>query len=497
MSEVSARASAPSTQGGVAAASSLPLTILLTGVAFFMVALDALVVVTALPSIHRSLGGDVTTLQWTVNAYNMAFGAGIITAAALGDRLGRRRMYLIGLALFTIASAACALAPNTAVLISARTLQGIGAAIVTPLSLTILTSAFPPERRGTVIGLWGGIAGLGAAAGPLIGGAVTQGLNWHWIFWVNVPVGVLALIGSRLVLAESHGPRSRLDITALALVSGAAVTLIWGLVEATQDGWGSPKIVASLVGGVLLLAAFLTWEAKADEPMIPLSMFRNATFSAAVGASFFLTASVFCAAFLISQYFQFALGYSPLATGLRFLPWTATTLVVVPVAGALSDKIGWRGLMVSGLALQAASFAWIAAIAGTDAGYFGYFLPLLLAGVGLSMVLPTASAAAMSAVPQDELGKASGISNTLQRFGPVFGVAIVTVVFDANGSLTSHAAITHGFRPALVVAAGFSVIGAITALGVRKVGAARIAASASPRERTHVPIATAVEVEHA
>ncbi len=495
MSDRSTRNGALFVREAADGASSLPLTVLLTGVAFFMVALDALVVVTALPAIHRSLGGNVATLQWTVNAYNMAFGAGIITAAALGDRMGRRRVYLVGLALFTVASAACALAPDTAALISARTVQGLGAAIVTPLSLTILTSAFRQERRGAAIGLWGGIAGLGAAAGPLIGGAVTQGLSWHWIFWVNVPVGIFALIGSRLALPESRGPRARLDIPALVLVTSAAVAIIWGLVEASQDGWGSPKIVVSLVGGVCLLMAFLAWEVKADEPMVPISMFRSTTFSAAVGASFFLTASVYSAAFLTSQFFQFGLGYSPLSTGLRFLPWTATTLVVVPVAGALSDKIGWRALMVPGLVMQAASFAWIAVIAGTDAGYLGYFVPFLVAGVGLSMVLPTASAAALSAVSPEELGKASGVSNTLQRFGPVFGVAIVTAVFDAKGSLAGHAAITHGFRPALVVAAGFSLLGAITALAVRRTGTEGLVGSASRPERRPATLATALEVK--
>jgi EmrB/QacA subfamily drug resistance transporter len=467
---------------------------LLTGVAFFMVTLDALVVVTALPSIHRSLGGDVASLQWTVNAYNMAFGAGIITAAALGDRIGRRRMYVIGLAVFTAASAGCALAPDAAALITARTLQGLGAAIITPLSLTILTSAFPPERRGAAIGLWGGIAGLGVAAGPLIGGAITQGLSWHWIFWVNVPVGILAMVGSRLALPESRGPRSRLDGPALVLVSGAAVALIWGLVEAAQDGWGSPKILASLAGGVCLLAAFLAWEARADEPMIPLSMFRSTTFSAAVGTSFFMTASVFSAAFLTSQFFQLALGNSPLGTGLRFLPWTATPLVVAPLAGAWSDRIGWRVLMVPGLAMQAAGFAWIASIAGSDAGYGGYVVPFLVAGVGVSMVIPTASAAALSSVRPELLGKASGISNTLQRFGAVFGIAIVTAVFDAKGSLASHAAITNGYRAALAVAAGFSIMGAAAAVAVRKPRPANLASPVPNGEAAPPVLASALEL---
>ena len=306
MTNLSARTGAPSARKKANGASSLPLTALLAGVAFFMVVLDGLVVITALPSIHRELGGNVATLQWTVNAYNMAFAAGIITAAALGDRLGRRRVYLIGLAIFTAASAACALAPSSGFLIAARTVQGVGAAIITPLSLTILTSAFRPERRGTVIGIWSGIAGLGAIGGPLVGGAVTQGLSWHWIFWVNVPVGVLALIGSRCILQESHGPRSGLDVPGLVLVSGASVALVWGLAEASQDGWTSPGIVASLAGGICLLVAFLAWEARAGEPMIPLSLFRNTTFSAAIGALFLMTASTFGAVFLTSQFFQFA-----------------------------------------------------------------------------------------------------------------------------------------------------------------------------------------------
>ena len=476
MTNISARAGVPSTRKKADGASSLPLTVLLTGVAFFMVVLDGLVVITALPSIHRELGGNVATLQWTVNAYNMAFAAGIITAAALGDRFGRRRVYLIGLVIFTSASAACALAPSSGFLIAARTVQGVGAAIITPLSLTILTSAFRAERRGAVIGIWSGIAGLGAIGGPLVGGAVTQGLSWHWIFWVNVPVGVLALIGSRFVLQESHGPRSRLDVPGLVLVSGASVALVWGLAEASQDGWTSPGIVASLAGGTSLLVAFLSWEARAGEPMIPLSLFRNTTFSAAVGALFLMTASTFGAVFLTSQFFQFALGSSPLGTGLRLLPWTATPCLSV-VAGALSDRIGCRALMVPGLAMMAAGYGWIAVIAGTDAGYGGYVLPFLLAGVGIAMVVPAGSAAALSAVAPEQLGKASGVSNALQRWGAVFGVAIATAVFDARGSLASPEAITNGYRPGLAVAAGLSVIGAVTAVAVRKARAAGVPTS--------------------
>ena len=444
------------------------ITLAITSVAFFMVVLDALVVVTALPSIHLALGGSLGTLQWTVNAYNMAFGAGIVTAAALGDRLGRRRVYTAGLALFTVASAACALAPDVGLLITARAVQGLGAAVITPLSLTILSSAFPPGRRGAVIGLWGGISGLGVAAGPLIGGAVTQGLSWHWVFWVNVPVGIAAIAGARLWLAESRGPRTRLDVPGLALVSAGAAALIWALVQGSEAGWASNDVLVGLPLGAVLLGGFLLWETRAPEPMIPLGLFRVRTFSAAVAAVFLLGASIFGAAFLTSEFFQLGAGDSPLATGLRFLPWTATPLLIAPLAGALSDRIGARLLMVPGLLLQAAGFAWIVVLAGSGAGYPAYLVPFIVAGVGVSMAIPTAPAAALNAVDPSLLGKASAILNTLRQFGAVFGIAIATAIFNSRGSLASPAAVTSGYRPAMTAAAGFSVLGALAALAVRR-----------------------------
>jgi EmrB/QacA subfamily drug resistance transporter len=448
-------------------------TVVLTSVAFFMVTLDALVVITALPAIQRDLGGDLATLQWTVNAYALAFGAGILTAAALGDRLGRRRLYSIGLAVFTVASAACALAPSSGELIAARTVQGLGAAIVTPLSLTILTSAFPMERRGAIVGIWGGVAGLAVASGPLIGGAVTQGLSWHWIFWVNVPVGVAAIAGSVLRLPESYGPRTRLDLPALVLVSGGVLGLTWGLVRASQVGWGSAEIVLSLTLGAALIAGFVAWEARTAEPMVPLRLFGNRTFSAAVGTAFLLSASLISAAFLASEFFQFGLRYSPLATGLRFLPWTATPLVVAPLAGALSDKIGSRPLMVLGLVLQGGGLLWIALMASTAADYTHFVAPFIIAGVGVSMALPATSTAALNAVTPAEIGKASGVLNTLRQFGAVFGVAVATAVFAANGSLSTPTAVSNGFKPAFTVSALLSMMGAICAVGVRRALAAR------------------------
>ena len=457
-------------------------TILLTAVAYFMVTLDALVVVTALPSIHRCLGGGLSTLQWTVSAYTIAFGAGILTASAIGDRLGRRKVYVGGLAVFTAASAACALAPTAASLIAFRAVQGIGAAIVMPLGLTILTAAFPSEKRGAVVGIWGGIAGLAVASGPLIGGGITQGLSWHWIFWVNVPIGVMAIIGAATRLAESHGPRARLDVPALALVSAGVGGLIWGLVEGGQNGWSSGPSLTGLIGGAALLGVFVWWESRTSEPMIPLHLFRRISFTSALTTQFFLSAAIFSAAFLTSQFFQFALGDSPLVTGLRFLPWTATPLVVAPIAGALSDKVGARTLIVPGLIMQAGGFAWMVALAATSASYANFVAPFVIAGVGISMALPSVTAGGLNAVPPTLLGKAAGTLNTMQQFGAVFGVAVITVVFNGHGSLAGPAAVTSGYRPALAVAAGLSTIGALTAIGIRR---AKPTAAEPVRERMH------------
>jgi EmrB/QacA subfamily drug resistance transporter len=468
MTYVNEESAAAGSKGADPHAKRLVLTILLTSVAYFMVTLDALVVVTALPSIHRELGGGISTLQWTVSAYTIAFGAGILTAAALGDRLGRRRVYVAGLLLFTAGSAACALAPSAEWLIFFRAIQGAGAAAVMPLSLTLLTSTFPPEKRGAVIGIWGGIAGLAVASGPLIGGGITQGLNWHWIFWVNVPIGIVAAIGARWHLAESRGPDARLDIPALVLVTGGIGLLIWGLVQGGQRGWGSTDNLVGLIAGVVMLLGFVWREARADDPMIPLGLFRRITFSSAVGTQFLMAASIFSAAFLTSQFFQFARSDSPLGTGVRFLPWTATPLLIAPIAGAISDKVGARVLIVPGLLMQGVGFAWIVHLAGSNSGYGSYVIPLVLAGVGISMALPCVTAAGINAVPPALLGKAAGTLNTMQQFGAVVGIAIVTTVFNAKGGLASPAEVTSGYRPALAVAAGISVVGAAVALGIRR-----------------------------
>ncbi|MHB8613915.1 MAG: DHA2 family efflux MFS transporter permease subunit [Candidatus Dormibacteraceae bacterium] len=441
-------------------------TLALTSVAFFMVALDSLVVVTALPSMQRDLGATLSTLEWTINSFTLAFAAGIITAAALGDRFGRRRVFTVGLTVFTVASVACAVAPTASALIVARTLQGIGAAMVMPLSLTILTSAFPAERRGAVIGIWGGIGGLAVASGPLVGGAVTQGLDWHWIFWINVPIGLIAVLLAHAHLPESHGPATRIDPAAVALVSGSAIAIVWGLIRAGDTGWRSPEVVAALCVGVVLAAAFVAWERRARDPMLPLDLFRSRTFAAANLTAFLMAGAIFSAAFLVAQYMQFGLGYSPLATGLRLLPWTATPLVVAPIAGMLADKVGNRPVLVTGMLLQGIGLGWFATLATAAATYGQLVTPLIVAGLGISMALPVVPTAILGAVSPKDMGKASGVNSTLQRFGAAFAIAIASAVFVSNGHLGTPASFTTGFRPALAVVAGLSVLGAMTALAV-------------------------------
>jgi EmrB/QacA subfamily drug resistance transporter len=447
-------------------------TLALTSVAFFMVALDALVVTTALPAIQHSLHVGLPTLEWTVNAYALTFAAGIVSAAALGDRLGRRQVFTAGLVVFTVASAACAVAPNAGLLLAARALQGLGAAAVMPLSLTLLTAAFPPERRGVVVGLWGAIAGLAVAGGPLIGGAITQGLDWHWIFWVNVPIGAVAATLARVRLAESRGPAAPLDLPGLGLVSAGAIALVWSLVRSGSIGWERPETLGSLIAGLALLGAFVLWERRAAAPMLPPRLFAQRTFTAAGATAFLMTGTVMSAAFLISQYFQLGLGHSPLGTGLRLLPWTATPTVVAPLAGALSDRVGPRPIKAGGMLLQALGLGAFALEATGAVAYSNLIVPLVVAGIGISMAIPTAPAAALSAVDPVDIGKASGANSTLQRFGGAFGVALVTAVFTAHGHLGSPASFQAGFRPALEAAAGLSALGVLTALLVRPRGRA-------------------------
>jgi EmrB/QacA subfamily drug resistance transporter len=457
----------------------------LTSTAYFMVVLDALVVTTALPRMQRALHVGVGSLQWTVNAYGIAFAAGIITAAALGDRFGRRRVFNTGLTLFTLASAACALAPTASELIAARTLQGLGAAVVLPLSLTILTTAFPAHKRGMIVGIYGGLAGLAVALGPIVGGAITQAIDWHWIFWINVPIGAAAVaLGVRL-LPESRGVPERLDLAGVSLVTGGVVALVWALTRANAAGWGSPEILASLIAGSAMLAMFVWWEHRTTEPMVPLRLFGSREFALGNLTTYFLHGATFAAAFFIVQEFQLARGYSPLGTGLRLLPFFGTPMVVSPIAGALSDRIGRRPIMMMGLALQAIGYTWVAARGSMSTSWVELDAALLVAGIGISMALPTVPTTVLDAVAPEEMGKASGINYMAQRFGTVFALAIASAVFAAHGHLGQPAAVTAGFRPALWTCVGFAVLAALSGFAITS----RRSKASSQSEAAEVPIA--------
>jgi len=442
-------------------------TLALTSIAFFMVTLDTLVVVTALPSIHRDLGGSMSTLEWAVNAFVLTYAAGIITASTVADRSGRRTVFIAGLALFTAASIASALAPTAAFLIGARAVQGAGAAMVMPVSLTILTAAFGPARRGAIVGIWGGIGGLAVAAGPVLGGAITQGLSWHWIFWVNAPIGAAAILLSLLRLPDSRGAAARLDVVANVLIAAGSAAIVWGLVRAGDGGGLATAAAGAVAGGIVLVAAFVAWELRAADPMVPMRFFRSLAFSAGNATGFLLSGAITAAAFLTAQYMQFGLGYSPLDTGIRLLPWTAMPLAVAPLAGMLSDRIGRRPVLAAGMALMGGGLAWFALLATAGAAYVPFVAPLIVAGAGASMALPVAPTVVVSAVKLEDMGKASGVNATTQRFGSAFAIAVAASVFAAHGHLGTAASFVAGFQPALMVVAGLALLGAVTALGVQ------------------------------
>ena len=441
--------------------------LVLTGIGSLMAALDTLVVSTALSTIRLDLGASVEQLEWTVNAYNLSFAVLLITGAALGDRYGRRKLYAVGLGLFAASSAACALAPGVGWLIAARAVQGAGSALLMPLGLALLSAAFQPERRGAAIGIFSAITGLAVASGPLVGGAIVEGISWEWIFWVNVPIGLLAVPLVLTRMKESFGPDTSLDLRGLALVTGGALGFVWGLVRGNQVGWGSVEVVGSLAIGVLLAVAFVVWELRAArEPMLPMRFFRSRAFSAGNAAIFFTFASLFGAVFFYAQLLQISLGYGPLDAGLRLLPWTATFITVAPIAGALADRIGERPLMVGGLFLQAAGMLWLALIAEPGLAYSRLLGPFIVAGVGISMAIPAAQNSVVGAVSMEAIGKAAGVNSMMRELGGVFGIAVVVAVFAAAGSYASPAAFTDGFAPAIGVAAGLALAGAFAGLAL-------------------------------
>ncbi|WP_328499740.1 MFS transporter [Streptomyces sp. NBC_00457] len=439
-------------------------TLALSSVGVFMAALDALVVTTALPALRTSLNANLGDLTWTINAYVLTFACLLLPAAALADRFGRVRVFAVGLVVFALTSAMAALAPNVGVLIAARAGEGLGAAIIMPISLTLISDAFPVEKRGAAIGMWGAVSGFAVAIGPVFGGAVVNGLSWHWIFWFNVPIGVAAGLLSLSRLKESYGPRQPLDLYGLALACVGFFLLAWGLVRVSSVGWGSAQVILSLIAGAAVVAVFLVVESRRRMPMVRLDLFRNRAFNAASWVTFFMYAALFGALFLMAQFLQVGLGDTPLEAGLHLLAWTGVSMFIAPVVGPMADKYGNRPFMAVGMALQAIGFGWVAMVAEPGVSFGEVIGGLLVAGVGIGIVFPTVANGVMTSVGPNETGIASGTSATLRELGGVFGVAFTATVFAHTGNYTSQQTFITNFSHALGLCAAFSAVGIFASL---------------------------------
>ena len=441
-------------------------TFAVTSLALFMVTLDNLVVTTALPVIRTDLSTTLGGLEWTVNAYTLTFAVLLLTGAALGDRFGRKRVFGIGVAVFVLGSAAAALAPSTAALVAARAVQGLGGAIVTPLTLTILSAATPPQKRAAALGAWSGIGGLAVALGPLIGGTIVDSLSWQWIFWLNVPVGLLLSALARVVLAESYGPSRRLDVPGLGLASTGLFGIVWALIRGYEVGWGTAQITLALLAGTALLVALVAWERRAPAPMLPMRFFRSRAFVLTNVAALLMFFGMFGAIFLFVQFFQTAQGYSPIRAGLMFLPWTAMPIFIAPVAGGMSGRIGNSRIMAIGLALQAVALAWIAAVLSPNVSYSLLVAPFVLAGAGMAHFFAPVANVVLSSVRPEEEGQASGANNAIRELGGVLGVAALAAVFTANGGYGSATSFVDGLRPAMWAAAAIVAVAVGAALAI-------------------------------
>jgi EmrB/QacA subfamily drug resistance transporter len=444
-------------------------TLAITAIAFFIVMLDNLVVMTALPLIRVDLHASLEELEWTVNAYTLTFAVLLLTGAALGDRYGRKRLFAVGLALFTLASAGAALATNMETLIAARAVQGIGGAILTPLTLTLLSDAFPSERRGFALGVWSGISGIAVASGPLVGGAIAEGISWQWIFWVNVPIGLVTLPLALLGLRESFGPSRRFDLTGLSLASVGLFGIVWGAINGNAKGWTSAEIVLALLAGAALLVVFALWELRAPAPMLPLRFFRNRAFSAANVASLLMYFGMFGSIFLLMQFLQTAQRLSPLAAGVRLLPWTAVPLVVAPLAGIFGERMP-KPLMAVGLTLQAVGLAWIAAVLTPTVAYVELVVPFIISGAGMAMFFAPVLLVVLAAVRRAEEGQASGAQAAIRELGGVFGVAVLASVFASYGGYATPASFTDGTVAAVWVGAVVVALGAVACLAIPPLG---------------------------
>ncbi|MEU3512931.1 MFS transporter [Streptomyces longwoodensis] len=442
------------------------LAIVACSVPMFMVALDNLVVSTALHTLAVDLKADTQELQWFVNAYVLSFACLLMTGAALGDRFGRRAVFVVGIAVFTLASIGCGLSDTSTQLITFRAVQGFGAAAVMPLSLTLLSQAVPERLRGMALGVWSGVSGLAVAMGPVVGGAVVDGLDWQWIFWINVPVCVVAVPLVLFALRESSLPGVRLDLVGMLLAAAGLCAVVWAIVHGEPDGWTSGKVLGAFAAGAVLLAVFVAWEARTDEPMLPLSFYRVRAFTLTNVVSATMYFGVFGSLFLLAQYLQIVPPRTPLEAGVRTLAWTLMPMFVAPVAGMLTDKVGGGRLMALGLFLQGVGLGWINLVADTGTAYSSLVGPMIVAGIGMGFVFAPTAAVVLGSVSREHAGKASGANTTVREIGGALGIAVLSTVFVAHGSTRDPQQFVDGLHPAVWVGVAVVLAGAVCALGI-------------------------------
>lgn len=439
----------------VLAAASLPM---------FMATLDNLVMTNALPVLHRDMGASVEELQWFVNAYTLAFAGAILIAAALGDRFGRRTVFAIGIALFGAGSVFAALSTDPGQLIAARAVQGLGAAAVMPLSLALLSGAVPRERRALAIGIWGGISGLGVAVGPLVGGAIMEGWNWQAIFWINVPVALIAIPLALVVLRNDFGARERIDVPGAVLAAGGVLALVHAIVRGNDDGWDSVGVIAEIVLGAALLVAFFVWQTRAKAPLVPLRLFRDRSFSVTNIIGFAFSFGTFGAVFILIQYLQVVQGSTPLEAAVQTTPWTLAPMFVAPIAGMLAPRVGTRILMVAGLALQAIALTWIGTVMSADLDYPVLIAPFIMAGVGMALVFAPSATALLATLGLVDHAKASGVNSTVRELGVALGTAVMTAIFVGAGGELLPDLYVEAARPAVLTGAAVLFAATIAAL---------------------------------
>lgn len=480
----------PTTDAATRPARRVPfgLVLLATGLPMFMATLDNLVMTNALPAIRLDLGASIEELQWFMNAFTLAFASFILMAVALGDRYGRRTVFAVGIALFTLASAAAALATDPTQLIVARAVQGLGGAAIMPLSLSLLAGAVPARRRPLAIGIWGGTSGLAVAVGPLVGGAVVEGWDWNAIFWLNVPIGIVAVPLVLALLPNPFGERARADVLGVVLAGLGVLGLVWGIVRGNDAGWDSAEVLAGLIGGTVLLGLFVLWQRRSAAPLLPLRLFRDRSFTIANVVGLGFSFGMFGSVFILIQFLQIVQGYSPLEAGVLTMPWTLAPMFVAPLAGAIAPRVGTRVLIVGGLALQATALAWLAITMSTTVPYVDLVGAFILAGVGMGLVFAPSSTAVLARIVPADTAKASGTNSTIREIGIALGIAVLTAVFTGAGGALTPTGYVDAAIPA--VAVGASVVAA-TALAALLLPAGRLARTRPSETDAEAPAAAA------